>query len=238
MEICRKLDSIRASGFPDPAGAALAVGATTAGATWSSEDASSLSGEPALRPRSEPLPVHIPATAGNKGRPGTAATGRDAAAATMAADSSRPGPPGEGVDPGGNTTHEGRDAVVMEGDTRRDNDLGGSQIVQPNENFESGGTSLEESTPTRSGGEVSTSAGPRPEKDVDITADGKEEAVLVGATRTARSGNEKASPVRLEKVTMLLPNNSAAKSALCRNVVVIRLDHDVKRQAYKKPQNV
>ncbi|CAM9757468.1 unnamed protein product, partial [Ectocarpus sp. 8 AP-2014] len=199
MEICRKLDSIRASGFPDPAGAALAGGATTAGATWSSGDVSSLSGEPALRPRSEPLPECIAATTGNERRPGTAATGRETGAATMAADNSPPGPPGEAVDPDGNTTHEGRDAVVMERDPRRDDDLEGSQIVRPNENAESSGTSLGESTPTRSGGEVSTSAGPKSEKDVDVTAEGDEEAGLVGATRTARSGNEKASPVRLEK---------------------------------------
>ncbi|CAM9417387.1 unnamed protein product [Ectocarpus fasciculatus] len=199
MEICRKLDSIRASGFPDPVGAALTGGATTTGATWSSGDASSLSGEPALRPRSEPLPECILATTVHEGRPGTAATGRDSAAATMAADSSRPDPPGEGVVRGGNTTHEGRDAAVMEGDTRRDGDLEGSQKVRPNENVDSSGTSLEEPTPKRSGGEVSTSAGPKPEKDVDITEGGNEEAVLVGATRTARSGNEKASPERLEK---------------------------------------
>ncbi|CAN0536349.1 unnamed protein product, partial [Ectocarpus sp. 12 AP-2014] len=44
--------------------------------------------------------------------------------------------------------------------------------------------------PKRSGGEASTSAGPKPEKDVDITAEGNEKA---------RSGNEKVSPVRLEK---------------------------------------
>lgn len=213
MEICRKLDSIRASGFADPAGAALAGGATTAGATWSSGDASSLSGEPALRPRSEPLPECIPATTGNERRPDTGVTGRDAGAATMAADNCHPGPPGEAVDPDGNTTHEGRDAVVMERDTRRDGDLEGSQIVRPNENAESSGTSLGESTPKRSGGEVSTSAGQKPEKDVDINAEGNEETGLVGATRTSRSGNEKASPVRLEKVTMLLLNHRAAKSA-------------------------
>ncbi|CAN0360223.1 unnamed protein product, partial [Ectocarpus sp. 12 AP-2014] len=197
MEICRKLDSIRASGFPDPAGAALAGGATTAGATWSSGDASSLSGEPALRPRSEPLPECIAATTGNERRPGTAATGREAGAAAITANNSRPGPPGEAVDPDGNTTHEERDAVVMERDARRGDDLEGSQIVRPNENVES--SSLGESTPKRSGGEVSTSAGPKPEKDVDITAEGSEEAGLVGTARMARSGNEKASPVRLEK---------------------------------------
>lgn len=65
MEICRKLDSIRNSGFPD---------GTSGGATSTFSRDTSL--DP-LRPSSEPLPDSIPAITSEKERPGTAAAGID-----------------------------------------------------------------------------------------------------------------------------------------------------------------
>lgn len=62
MEICRKLDSIRNSGFPD--------GTCDIAGTFSRDTYL----DP-LRPSSEPLPDSIPATTSEKERPGTAAAG-------------------------------------------------------------------------------------------------------------------------------------------------------------------
>lgn len=84
MEICRKLDSIRASGFPEADGAAISGGATEVGAFSSSSGDANVSGPAPPRPRSEPLPECIPALAGFSGkerRPGTAASGRGTEAA-------------------------------------------------------------------------------------------------------------------------------------------------------------
>lgn len=59
MEICRKLDSIRTSGFPD----------SSTGSTDASREDASLDPQ---RPSSEPLPAFVPATS-EKERPSTAA---------------------------------------------------------------------------------------------------------------------------------------------------------------------
>lgn len=81
MEICRKLDSIRTSGFPDAGEVATAA----AGGTGEAVD---LSGPPPPRPRSEPLPESILAVAsmsGEERRPGTAVSRRGSIAAAAAA---------------------------------------------------------------------------------------------------------------------------------------------------------
>lgn len=109
MEICRKLDSIRTSGFPDAEGVATTGGVAAAGGTG---DAVDFSGPPPPRPRSEPLPESILAveTLSEEGRrPGTAASrsGSIAAAAAAAATGAASLPRGEshgGVGTGGTST--------------------------------------------------------------------------------------------------------------------------------------
>ncbi|CAM9178368.1 unnamed protein product [Scytosiphon promiscuus] len=84
MEICRKLDSIRMAGFPEPpdrsiagcAGSATTIAAATA---LSDGDANNLSSRHLPRPRSEPLPdciSTVPSLSGQEQRPTTASAAK------------------------------------------------------------------------------------------------------------------------------------------------------------------
>eukprot|EP00752_Nemacystus_decipiens_P009308 g8318.t2 len=97
MEICRKLDSIRASGFPDADGAITNGGVAGAGAGAAPDgDTANVSGVAPPRPSSEPLPESVPALAsfsGKERRPGTgtSGTGTDAAGSLLLGDQREPG---------------------------------------------------------------------------------------------------------------------------------------------------
>ncbi|CAM9090655.1 unnamed protein product [Hapterophycus canaliculatus] len=93
MEICRKLDSIRKAGFPDPpdtytkgcANGTISTTTVAAATVWSDGDANKLSGHAPPRPRSEPFPDFItaaPSLSGKEQRPHTASAGENGVTAT------------------------------------------------------------------------------------------------------------------------------------------------------------
>lgn len=213
MEICRKLDSIRASGFPDADGATATGGVAGAGAT-SSGDAN-VSGPPPPRPSSEPLPESVPALAGLSGeerRPGTAASGRG----TGAAGSILPGEPREEVGDaavGSARETERRSSSGLEGgEAGGAGSRGGSVEPVPKglpKHTSNGSGSSEEGSALESGAEVSdVPIGAGPESD-DIDGLVAEEVAVpsVLAAKTARNRDQKASSTRRDKVCFLVVRN-------------------------------
>lgn len=209
MEICRKLDSIRSSGFPDADGASLTGGAAGTGPT-SGDDDVNVSGPPPPRPRSEPLPESIPALtsfSGEERRPGTAASGRrtDAAVSLLGG-----GSRGEAGDAGVGTVPEtetiGNDELEREeggGSRSSSGSVGPSPKGRP-KHTSSGSGSGEEGQANEPGANVSdegTPAGDGPESDnIDVIVAQDVGVPSVVPTKTARNRDQKASSIRREKV--------------------------------------
>lgn len=205
MEICRKLDSIRASGFPDADGATTTGGEAVA-------DASDVSGPPHPRPRSEPLPESIPGLAsasGKERRPGTAASGSgtDASGPFL-----RGEPRGRADDATAGTAPE-TESVADDGLEREEGAGANSSsgIVGPSpkgqpKHTSSGSGSGEEGSALEAGGGVFEAAPVRSGSELDNT-DGSiaEESGVpsVVVASTARNRDQKASSTRREKVRLL-----------------------------------
>lgn len=209
MEICRKLDSIRASGFPD------ADGVTTTGGTADAAVTSNASGPPPQRPGSEPLPEPIPALAslsGRERRPGTAASGRsaDAVAPLLQAESRE-----QAGDAAVDAATEKESGVANDGLEGIDgggalSSSGGSAGPSPKERPKrvlsgSGGNkegAALEPWAKVSGEGPSLGGGPESDNIDDLFAE-EIGAPSVVAARTARSPDQKALSTRREKVRFL-----------------------------------
>lgn len=200
-EVCRKLDSVRASGFPD------ADGAATTGGGGGDGGAMSGPGPPPLpRPRSEPLPESIPVLAtllGTERRPGTAASGRG----TDAAGPSLRGGPRGGADDATVGTAPEAESTVNDG-LGWEEGGGAHSSVKPSpkgrpKHASSRSGSSEEGSALESGanapGGTPFGAGPESDNIDGIVPEAIGVPSVVAAT-AARSRDQKVSSTRRDKV--------------------------------------